>query len=98
VNEERPPEEPCPLLDRRATACDGAAVAELLCQLGYPSVPSETGARLERLARSADDYVLVAESGQQVAGVVKLHIMPNPGDSNRKALGENHNDQIPNPN
>jgi len=53
---------------------DAPAVSRLLGQLGYEVGPSEAAARLDALARSFVDPVLVAiEESGAVLGVVALH-------------------------
>jgi len=61
---------------RPAVAADAPAIAELLDQLGYPASADDVVARLDRLASSPTDRVLVAEQGEAgVAGVLALHWM-----------------------
>lgn len=60
---------------RRAGPDDAAAVAGLLNELGYPVSADFMRSQLERLGQSPDDYVLVAETGSGVCGLVKLHVM-----------------------
>ena len=54
---------------------DLASAARLATQLGYPTSESEIAARFDRLSRSADDcvYVAEAESGR-VAGWMHLRV------------------------
>ncbi len=59
---------------RAATPGDAPAVSRLLSQLGYEVAPSEVSTRLDALARSFADPVLVAaEESGAVLGVVALH-------------------------
>lgn len=60
---------------RRAEAADAAGVAALLEELGYPASEADARKRLERLADSEDDTVLVAEDGE-IVGLVSLHRVP----------------------
>jgi predicted N-acetyltransferase YhbS len=56
---------------------DAAAVAALLCQLGYPQPSVEAVAeRIRRFAAAASDRVLVAESGGEVLGSVSVSTLP----------------------
>ncbi len=59
---------------RAAILEDAPAVSRLLGQLGYEVAPSEASARLDALAHSLADPVLVAvEESGAVLGVVALH-------------------------
>ncbi|MBK8478690.1 MAG: GNAT family N-acetyltransferase [Opitutaceae bacterium] len=58
---------------RTALPSDAAAISALTEQLGYPAPPSATLDRLERLLRHPDQLVVVACSGEQVAGWLQAH-------------------------
>lgn len=62
-----------PLEVRHATPAGAHAVARLLTQLGYPTVPADVPARLDRLAadRAA---VLLAQRGV-VVGLATVHVL-----------------------
>ena len=60
---------------RIATPADSAAIAGLVCQLGYLTEEGEMRARLERLLASPDELVAVAIIGNEVAGVIELTSM-----------------------
>ncbi len=60
---------------RLAGQRDTRAIAPLLDQLGYPTVPEELGERLERLAANPDVQVLVAELDDEVVGVAAFHVL-----------------------
>ena len=55
---------------RRATAADGARLAELSEILGYPVASSTLAPRLVRLLARAEDAVFVAEAESGVVGWV----------------------------
>jgi len=60
---------------RAMRAEDASAVAALSTQLGYPSTPEQTARRFERIAGSADQLALVAETAdRRVVGWV--HFAP----------------------
>lgn len=59
-----------PLIVREATEADGAAVAELLDQLGYPMSVDEARRRLGR----DGDRVLLAESTGDAVGLLALAV------------------------
>ena len=60
-------------LIRPAGVEDVSALHRLSGELGYPSTPSEIDARLDRLARSRDDAVFVAQSdGGEILGWVHV--------------------------
>jgi GNAT superfamily N-acetyltransferase len=61
---------------RRGTDEDGAFIAELMEQLGYPTSLSQCEARLKHLAFSGSDLVLVAENNHEILGVLGIHLMP----------------------
>jgi hypothetical protein len=48
---------------REATAADAAALAELLAELGYPTVASDVPARMERFTAKGNGRILVAVDG-----------------------------------
>jgi GNAT superfamily N-acetyltransferase len=60
---------------RLAGQRDTRAIAPLLGQLGYPTVPEELGERLERLAANPDVQVLVAELDGEVVGVAAFQVI-----------------------
>jgi GNAT superfamily N-acetyltransferase len=67
---------------RRAEAADAAAIAALLAELGYATAPADVERRLAELGRSGS-AALVAVHGDEVAGVLTLHMVPvlhEPGD------------------
>jgi len=59
---------------REAVPDDAEAVAGLLGELGYPNTADFARAKLAALARSARDWVLVAERSGRVIGVGHLHV------------------------
>ena len=59
---------------RDARPADAEALAELIRQLGYSASAEAVAARVERLARSGADRVVVAEVGGEVAGLASLHV------------------------
>lgn len=59
---------------RGARREDAAALARLSTQLGYPAMPDDMPARLERLAGDANARVLVADSGGETIGVATVHV------------------------
>ena len=68
---------------RRAEAADAAAIAALLAELGYATVPADVEARLDELERTGRSAALVAVHGDEVAAVLTLHMVPvlhEPGD------------------
>src|SRR5947208_12369972 len=60
---------------RDAQAADGAAIAALLAQLGYPTEPSAVERRLERL-RIVGDRIVVAEVEDKAVGLAHLQVTP----------------------
>lgn len=64
------------LVIREAQDTDGSAIADLLGELGYPNEASFVEGRLQLVAGSAGDRVLVAERDGEVLGFVSLHLMP----------------------
>ena len=63
-----------PLSIRQATGDDGAAIAALLADLGYPCTAGQARAQLAALDGSAD-AVFLALSGDAPAGLVATHLM-----------------------
>ncbi|QBE62928.1 GNAT family N-acetyltransferase [Pseudoduganella lutea] len=61
---------------RDAQSTDHTALARLLHELGYESTPGQVRARLEALASSPADRVLVAELQGEVVGCISLHALP----------------------
>lgn len=62
------------LLIRDARREDAAALVELLDQLGYPASAGAVTRRVERLAASAADHLVVAELDGRVVGLAALHV------------------------
>ena len=60
---------------RPATPADAAAIAQLLGQLGYASEPADVAGRLEQLAASTADQLLVVERDQELLAVASIHFM-----------------------
>lgn len=63
-------------LIRRATENDAPKIAELLGELGYSIHPAFVRERLAFLSARPDDRVFVAESHEDVVGVMHAHLMP----------------------
>jgi GNAT superfamily N-acetyltransferase len=61
---------------RDAIVEDYATIAQLLGELGYPSVPDGVRQRLARLLPRDDSRVFVAERSARLVGVLGLHRMP----------------------
>jgi GNAT superfamily N-acetyltransferase len=59
---------------RELEAGDGAAIAALLEQLGYPATREQIRRRLERLALSTSDVKWVAELDGTLMGLVGIHV------------------------
>src|SRR5262245_17168575 len=59
---------------REAEPRDAARVAGLLDELGYPSTPEQAAERLERIAADASTWVIVADAGDDLAGLAALHV------------------------
>ena len=55
---------------------DYTAIARLLGELGYPSIPDGVRQRLARLLSRDDTRVFVAERGASLLGVLAVHRMP----------------------
>ena len=61
---------------RDAILEDSASIANLLDELGYPSLPDGVRQRLARLLHREDSRVFVAERSAKVLGVLGLHRVP----------------------
>ena len=61
---------------RTARRADAHALSGLLAELGYRQTAAELRPRIEDMADSETDTVLVAELDGLVAGVVSLHVTP----------------------
>jgi GNAT superfamily N-acetyltransferase len=61
---------------RDARPADAPVVGRLLVELGYPQPVAELGVWIEDLVGQDTDIVLVAEMGEDVVGVVSLHVIP----------------------
>ena len=61
---------------RRAAESDAPKIAELLGELGYSTHPTFVRERIAFLALRADDCVFVAETHEDVVGVVSTHLIP----------------------
>jgi predicted N-acetyltransferase YhbS len=59
---------------RAAQPADAAQVADLLGQLGYPSLPAQVVARLDNMAAESGQHVLVAELDGRIVGLTTLNI------------------------
>lgn len=59
---------------RKANLEDGAQVAGLLEELGYPNKPAFIRLKIEVLAKSDKDTVLVSEMEGKVLGTAHLHV------------------------
>jgi predicted N-acetyltransferase YhbS len=59
---------------RDAQPKDAPSVAQLVAQLGYSVSGRAVAARLERLAASEADRLLVAETGGEVVGLASIHV------------------------
>jgi GNAT superfamily N-acetyltransferase len=59
---------------REVRVADARRIAELLGQLGYPADENAVERRLERLDRSEADATWVAEDGDELVGLVGIHI------------------------
>jgi GNAT superfamily N-acetyltransferase len=60
---------------REARPDDAAAIADLLGQLGYPTVAESVEPRIERML-AAGDRLVVAELDGRVVGLANLHVSP----------------------
>jgi GNAT superfamily N-acetyltransferase len=65
-----------PLAVRDAILEDCSVIANLLDELGYPSLPDGVRQRLARILHREDSRVFVAERSAKVVGVLGLHRMP----------------------
>jgi hypothetical protein len=61
---------------RSARAADAADLAPLLAQLGYPQGAVGLDERIDRMADTGTDAVLVAVVDGRVVGLVSLHVTP----------------------
>jgi GNAT superfamily N-acetyltransferase len=61
---------------RDAILEDSATIANLLEELGYPSLPDGVRQRLARMLHREDSRVFVAERSAKVLGVLGLHRIP----------------------
>jgi N-acetylglutamate synthase-like GNAT family acetyltransferase len=59
---------------RSACAADAPALARLVAQLGYPTSADALARRVDRLAESAADRLVVAELDSEVVGLAGLHV------------------------
>lgn len=59
---------------RDAGSDDAAELVELIGQLGYPTGPVAVVRRLERLAATGVDRVLVADDDGRIVGLVGVHV------------------------
>ena len=59
---------------RDARPEDAEALARLLGQLGYPAEVDDVARRAERMAKSDDDRLVVAELDSQVVGLAGIHV------------------------
>jgi GNAT superfamily N-acetyltransferase len=66
---------------RSAVPADAGAIATLLGQLGYPTGPEEAAARLARLEAFSQAVVMVAESQDEVVGLITGHVFPSIHDT-----------------
>jgi len=60
------------MLIRPAQLSDASAIADLSTQLGYPSRPEETEARLRDVLDRSDGSILIAEEGGAVIGWLQV--------------------------
>lgn len=65
-----------PLTIRDAREDDAAALAPLLDQLGYPASADAVRRRIELLAASGADRLVVAELGGRIVGLAAIHVSP----------------------
>jgi ribosomal protein S18 acetylase RimI-like enzyme len=59
---------------RDARPEDAEALARLLGQLGYPAEVDDVARRVERMAKSDGDRLVVAELDSQVVGLAGVHV------------------------
>jgi predicted N-acetyltransferase YhbS len=62
---------------RRATKVDAKHIAMLLAELGYPSKEPDVCRRLDRSLQSNASCLLVAESANEVIGLITAELVPN---------------------
>ena len=67
------------LIIRNAVAGDAGALCALLSQLGYPGAEAFMAGRLVQLLEHPDEVVLVAQTGEALAGFLSLHFIPQIG-------------------
>lgn len=60
---------------RKALIADAGVISGLLDQLGYQASPALIREKLEALASSPRDAVLLAQDGARVVGVISLHVL-----------------------
>ena len=60
---------------RNALLTDAESVSKLMDQLGYQASPELIRYKLEALVDSTCDTVLLALDGEQIIGVISLHVM-----------------------
>ncbi len=65
-----------PLTIRDARPGDAPALAPLLDQLGYPASPEAVRRRIDVLAASNADRLVVAELDGRVVGLAAIHVSP----------------------
>jgi GNAT superfamily N-acetyltransferase len=65
-----------PMEIRRAHANDGAQIAPLLDELGYPSTPADVARRLAALEGPDDVIFVTVDASGTVVGVIGLHRLP----------------------
>jgi GNAT superfamily N-acetyltransferase len=61
---------------REATSEDTQALAEILCQTGYPCKGEALGSRLSKYLGDPVSAVLVADDGAKVLGFACAHVIP----------------------
>ena len=61
---------------RRATQADVAPVASLLTELGYASTATDVIDRVQRSLHSDTSWLLVAQSGSDVIGLISAELVP----------------------
>lgn len=61
---------------RRATEADADPVAALLTELGYASTAADVVDRMQRALHSDTSYLLVAQSGHDVIGLIAAELVP----------------------
>jgi ribosomal protein S18 acetylase RimI-like enzyme len=58
---------------RSASTADCAQLADLMCQLGYPTTSAEMGSRLAAILDNRDFQTLVAEEDGRILAMIGLH-------------------------